>query len=236
MVERTAAGRGVGGRGVIDAAFGLLDRVGVMEPVRLVDLAEATGIPQPTVYRLLGQLIDVGAVRREGLRYSLGESLLGLGSRVTPERRLRVAARRPLAELAAVTGAAVALTAAIGSEPVFLATIDARVPLGFDPDLGSTVPGGTAQARAHAGIGHRYPMVDAGELVAGLSCVAVSLPLRSGQVAVVSTLVGAMCPPAALTMATRSTAARIAGLLHAPSAGEPMLFEKSSLSERLGAR
>ena len=131
MTDRTDAGNGAGSRGVIVAAFDLLDRVGVMEPVRLVDLAEATGIPQPTVYRLLRQLIDVGAVRREGLRYRLGESLLGLGSRVTPERRLRVAARRPLAELAAVTGAAVALTAAIGSEPVFLATIDARVPLGI---------------------------------------------------------------------------------------------------------
>ena len=53
MIDRTDAGKGAGGRGVIDAAFGLLDRVGVMEPVRLVDLAEATGIPQPTVYRLL---------------------------------------------------------------------------------------------------------------------------------------------------------------------------------------
>ena len=58
------------------------DGVGVMEPVRLGDLAQATGIPKPTVYRLLGQLLDVGAVRREGVRYRLGESLLGLGSLV----------------------------------------------------------------------------------------------------------------------------------------------------------
>src|SRR3981189_2663194 len=88
------------GRCVIGTAFELLDHVGALEPVRLIDLAEATGIPRQTVHRLLKQLIEVGAVRREGTRYRLGASLLGLGSRVTPERRLRVVARRPLAELA----------------------------------------------------------------------------------------------------------------------------------------
>ena len=41
------------GRCVIGTAFELLDHVGVLEPVRLVDLAEATGIPGPTVHRLL---------------------------------------------------------------------------------------------------------------------------------------------------------------------------------------
>jgi len=89
------------GRCVIGAAFELLDHVGALEPVRLLDLAEATAIPGPTVHRLLKQLIEVGAVRREGTRYRLGASLLDLGARVTPERRLRAVARRPLAELAA---------------------------------------------------------------------------------------------------------------------------------------
>ena len=54
------------GRGVIGSAFELLDQVGALEPVRLIDLAEATGIPRATVHRLLKQLIEVGAVRREG--------------------------------------------------------------------------------------------------------------------------------------------------------------------------
>jgi DNA-binding Lrp family transcriptional regulator len=57
--------------------------VGALEPVRLLDLAEATGIPGPTVHRLLKQLIEVGAVRREGTRYRLGASLSELGARVT---------------------------------------------------------------------------------------------------------------------------------------------------------
>jgi DNA-binding IclR family transcriptional regulator len=157
-----------------------------------------------------------------------------LGARGTPERRLRVAARRPLAELAAVTGAAVALTAAIGDDAVFLA-IDARDPLGFDPDLGSPIPTGTAQARAHAGIRHLTPIVDAGDLIPVLSCVAVPIALRSGEVAVVSTLVNGMRPPVTLMAATRNTAARIGGLLREPSQ-KPMLIEKSSFSERLVAQ
>ena len=80
------------GRSVIGTAFELLEHVGALEPVRLIDLAEVTGIPRQTVYRLLKQLIEVGAIRREGTRYRLGASLLGLGSRVSPERRLRVVA------------------------------------------------------------------------------------------------------------------------------------------------
>jgi DNA-binding IclR family transcriptional regulator len=127
------------GRCVIGSAFELLDHVGALEPVRLLDLAEATGIPAPTVHRLLKQLIEVGAVRREGTRYRLGASLLELGARVTPERRLRAVARRPLAELAAATGAAVGLSATIGGDAVFLDTVDARVPLGL-PEPGSRVP------------------------------------------------------------------------------------------------
>ena len=87
------------GRSIIATAFDLLDHVAALEPARLIDLAEATGIPHPTVHRLLKQLIEVGAVRREGTRYRLGASLLGLGSRVTPEHRLRVVARRLMAEL-----------------------------------------------------------------------------------------------------------------------------------------
>jgi DNA-binding IclR family transcriptional regulator len=202
------------GRSVIGTAFELLEHVGALEPVRLIDLAEVTGIPRQTVYRLLKQLIEVGAIRREGTRYRLGASLLGLGSRVTPERRLRVVARRPLAELAAATGAAVSLSATIGGEMVFLDTVDARVPLGpAMPEPGSRVPPGTAPARAHTEIGRRAPIVDARGGLPDISCVAVAVPLGGGEVAAVTTLVAGQRPPVALLAATRATGARIDGLL-----------------------
>jgi IclR helix-turn-helix domain len=202
------------GRSVIGTAFELLEHVGALEPVRLIDLAEVTGIPRQTVYRLLKQLIEVGAIRREGTRYRLGASLLGLGSRVSPERRLRVVARRPLAELAAATGAAVSLSATIGGETVFLDTVDARVPLGpAMPEPGSRVPPGTAPARAHTEIGRRAPIVDARGALPDISCVAVAVPLGGGEVAAVTTLVAGQRPPVALLAATRATGARIDGLL-----------------------
>ena len=206
------------GRCVIGTAFELLDHVGVLEPVRLVDLAEATGIPGPTVHRLLKQLIEVGAVRRERTRYRLGASLLGLGSRVTPERRLRVVARRPLAELAAATGAAVSLSARIGGDAVFLATIDARVPLGpAMPEPGSRVPSGTAPARAHTEIGPHAPIVDARGCLPDISCIAVAVPLGGGDVAAVTTLVAGQRPSPGLSAATRAAGTRIAALLNAPA-------------------
>jgi hypothetical protein len=204
------------GRGVIESAFELLDYVGALEPVRLLDLANVSGKPRETVRRLLQQLIAVGAVSREGTRYRLGASLLGLGARVSPERRLRVAARRPMAELAVATGAAVQLSAMIGGEAVYLDAVGARVPFGLDVEPGARVPLGTAAARAHTELGSAAPIVDAGGVLADLSCVAVAVPLGNGAAAAVSTLVAAGRPPLGLLAATRATGARIAGLLRAP--------------------
>lgn len=225
MTDGMASGRRAGatggslhndGRGVIESAFELLDHVGALEPVRLLDLANASGIPRETVRRLLQQLIAVGAVCREGTRYRLGASLLGLGAQVSSERRLRVAARRPIAELATATGAAVQLSAMIGGEVVYLDAVDGRVPFGVVAQPGARVPPRSAAARVHTELGHIAPIVDAGEVIADLSCVAVAIPLGNGAVAAVSALVPGRRPPLGLLAATRATGARIAGLLRAP--------------------
>jgi hypothetical protein len=190
--------------------------------VRLHDLAQATGIPRPTVHRLLQQLIAVGAVRRYGRGYCLGASLLGLGSRVTPERRLRVVARRPMAELAAATGAAVNLSATIGSHAIYLDTVEARVPLAFLAEPGAAVPVGTAEARARTEFTRSAPVVDAGGVLTDLSCVAVAVALGPGQIAAVSALVPGPRPPQGLMAATRMTAARIAGLIKIAEPTKPV--------------
>jgi DNA-binding IclR family transcriptional regulator len=214
MTDRIGGDRGTGGtrhndgRGVIESAFELLDHVGALEPVRLHDLAHVSGIPRETVRRLLQQLIAVGAVSREGTRYRLGASLLGLGARVSAERRLRVAARRPTAELAVATGAAVYLSAMVGREAVYLDAVDARVSLGLVVEPGARVPAGTAAARAHTELCSAAPIVDAGSLVADLSCVAVAVPLGNGATAAVSTIVAGRRPPLGLLAATRATGVR----------------------------
>ena len=221
-------------RCVVESAFELLEHVAALEPVRLVDLAEGTGIPRPTVHRLLQQLVAVGAVLRDGTSYRLGATLLGLGAKVAPHPRLRCVARRPMAELAAATGAAVSLSGAIGDDVVYLETINARIPIGFVAKPGARVPPGTAQARAHSQIGSSAPVLDAGDLLEGVSCVAVPIPLGRGDVAAVSTLVAAPRPRAALVAATRVTAARIGALMRAASADQTTILRKSPASRRRG--
>jgi hypothetical protein len=222
------------GLSLIGTAFDLLDHVGALQPVRLIDLAAATGIPRSTVHRLLKQLIEVGAVRREGSRYRLGACLLGLGARVTAEHRLRVIARRPMAELAAATGAAVGLTAAIGDEVVFVDIVDACVPLGGLPEPGCRVVPGTAQARAHTVIGRPAPIVDEAAVVADLRCVAIAVPLGNGQRAAVSTLIAGERPSVGLIAATAATGARIARELHAPSTPETTIPGKNPTQWEMG--
>ncbi|OBK67930.1 hypothetical protein A5653_16030 [Mycobacterium colombiense] len=217
MIRRVANGSlHNDGRGVLETAFELLDLVAALEPVRLLDLANVSGIPRETVRRLLQQLIAVGAVSREGNRYRLGASLLGLGSRVGPERRLRVAARRPIAELAAATGAAVQLSAVIGGEVVYLDVVDARIPVGFTAVPGARVPPGTATARAYTELGRAAPIVDAGGVLSDLSCVAIAIPLGDNAAAAVSALIAQRRPPLGLLAATRATGTRIVSLLRTP--------------------
>jgi hypothetical protein len=203
------------GRGVIEAAFHLLDHIAAGQPVRAIDLAAETGIPRSSVYRLLQQLIVVGAVRRDGARYRLGTNLLALGAQVAPAPRLRVAARRPMAELAAATGAAVSLSGSFGDRAVMLDTVEGRFRMPFIPKPGNPVAAGTAQERAHATIATN-PVIDSGGVISEISCVSVALPLGGAGVAAVTTIVPGIRPSLGLVAATRSTAARIAGLLREP--------------------
>jgi hypothetical protein len=83
---------------------------------------------------------------------------------------------------------------AIGDHVVYLETVNARIPVGFVATPGARVPPGTAQARAHSQIGSSAPVLDASDVLAGVSCVAVPIPLGGSEVAAVSTLVAAPHP------------------------------------------
>lgn len=215
----TAAGgatvdhRDGGARRVIESAFELLELVHTLEPVRLVELTEKAGMPRATVHRMLAQLIAVGAVCRDGAHYCLGASLLRLGAAVGPQRRLRHAARRPIAELAAATGAAVSLSGRIGDDLLFVDAVQARNELPITTEVGAAVPPYTAQARAHVEFARTTPIVDAGGTVADLCCVAIAVPFGGDGFAALATVVHAPRPPQGLLAATRATAARVAAAL-----------------------
>ena len=213
------------GRGVVEAAFGLLDYVADLGPVRLVELAAETGIPRSTVYRLLQQLTAVGAIRREGERYSLGPIFLGLGARVSPNSQLRAVARRPIANLAAATDAAVILSATIDGVGLVLEFVDANASLGIGVASGDRLRAGTAVAVLHNAPGRWDPVIDAGEVDPEISCVAVPIPLGNGEVVGLTTVIAAPEPPSSLIKATRNTAARIGALLRPwenPPSGQSM--------------
>ena len=70
------------GRGVLDGAFRLLRTLPETNgPGQLSELARATGIPRPSVHRLLTQLSSVGAVERQHGR----RGVPGLTARVAAE-------------------------------------------------------------------------------------------------------------------------------------------------------
>lgn len=64
-------------------------------------LARRSGLPNATTHRLLRQLVDVGAVERRAVSYSLGAALQELGEGWEPSLGLRATAREPLRQLAA---------------------------------------------------------------------------------------------------------------------------------------
>jgi hypothetical protein len=86
-------GGDVGGPGVIESAFGLLELLRALGRARLAELTKESGLPRATVHRLMGQLAAVGAVERIGAYYRLGSNLLSLGQHVTPLERLRAGCR-----------------------------------------------------------------------------------------------------------------------------------------------
>lgn len=92
------------GRGVLEGAFLVLDALTRLGEAGLSQLAAVTALPKATTHRLLEQLVTLGAVQRQEGRYRIGPRMYQLGQGWQPQRELRVAARQPLRELAAMAG------------------------------------------------------------------------------------------------------------------------------------
>jgi IclR family transcriptional regulator, acetate operon repressor len=110
-MDSTGRSTATEGRGVLEGAFGLLDTLSrAPDGVGLSELARRSGLPKATTYRLVEQLVELGAVQRYGHRYHVGSLLGRLGRSWQPHPRLRQVAREPAMALAASTRSAVALT------------------------------------------------------------------------------------------------------------------------------
>ncbi|WP_308311050.1 helix-turn-helix domain-containing protein [Streptomyces sp. GbtcB6] len=98
-----------GGRSVLEGAFALLGAVERAEEAGLTRLAAECGLPKTTSYRLLEQLVELGAVERSRKGYRMGPRIFRLGQGWQPYPGLRTAARAPARRLARITGATVGL-------------------------------------------------------------------------------------------------------------------------------
>jgi hypothetical protein len=97
--EATASARG--GRGVLDAAFTILDALAHAHPgLGLTDLARTSGLAKTSAHRLAEQLVVLGAVQRVAQRYYIGARTGQLGRRWQPDPLLGQAAQTPVRDLA----------------------------------------------------------------------------------------------------------------------------------------
>jgi IclR family acetate operon transcriptional repressor len=133
----------------IERAFGLLELMadaGGM--LGLSQLATASGLPLPTIHRLVRTLVDLGYVRQEPSRqYVLGPKLIRLGE--TSSHMLSVWARPHLARLVDELGESANMAMLDGDQIVYLAQVQSRHSMRMFTEVGRRVlPHCTAVGKA----------------------------------------------------------------------------------------
>ncbi|MEU4392199.1 IclR family transcriptional regulator [Kribbella sp. NPDC023855] len=149
MTEVAGAKSRTGSVQSIERAFGLLEMMadagGMMG---LSQLATASGLPLPTIHRLVRTLVDLGYVRQEPSRqYVLGPKLIRLGD--TSSRMLSVWARPHLARLVDEFGESANMAMLDGDQIVYLAQVQSRHSMRMFTEVGRRVlPHCTAVGKA----------------------------------------------------------------------------------------
>lgn len=98
--------------------------------MRVNDIAAKTGIPQPTMHRLLAALVQEGMVRKkQGRLFSLGAEALSLGHAATRQFDIKAMARPALERLAAEPGDVAFLQVRAGPSAICVDRVDGTYPL-----------------------------------------------------------------------------------------------------------
>ncbi|MGB0893528.1 MAG: IclR family transcriptional regulator [Parashewanella sp.] len=108
----------------------------------LQNLVEETGLPKPTVHRMLQQLESAGIIQRDGdeRHYSTGGRLRRLSEQVLLNNTTHSARRSIVRQLVEEVGENCNLTALSGGEIIYLDRIETAAPLRFYLKPGSRVP------------------------------------------------------------------------------------------------
>ncbi|MEO8081174.1 MAG: IclR family transcriptional regulator [Caldimonas sp.] len=123
--------------------FGLLELIASRDQLfSLQALVEASGLPKPTLHRMLQQLEGAGLLQREndGRHYSTGVRLRRLAENLLLNDGHHGARHAVLRHLVAEVGESCNLTALSGSEVVYLDRVETAAPLRFYLHPGSRVP------------------------------------------------------------------------------------------------
>jgi len=140
---------GTGGVQSIERAFGLLETMADAGGlVGLTRLAAASGLPLPTIHRLVRTLVSLGYVRQDSSRqYALGPRLIRLGEGAS--RLIGLWARPHLTTLVDALGESANLAVLDGSEVVYMAQVPGRHSMRMFTEVGRRVsPHCTAVGKA----------------------------------------------------------------------------------------
>jgi len=128
-----------GGVQSLERAFDLLERMAdAGGEVGLSELSASSGLPLPTIHRLVRTLVDCGYVRQQAnRRYALGPRLIRLGE--SAARLLGTWARPYLAELVEATGETANMALLDGDEVVYVAQVPSRHSMRMFTEVGRRV-------------------------------------------------------------------------------------------------
>ncbi len=106
----------------------------------LQGLVAETGLPKPTLHRMLQQLESAGLLQRNGRHYTTALRLRQLAENLLLNNTFHGAQHRVLRHLVEEIGESCNLTALSGSEVVYLDRVETAAPLRFYLHPGSRVP------------------------------------------------------------------------------------------------
>ena len=123
--------------------FALLEAVAQKSvPFTLQTMVEETGLPKPTMHRMLSQLESAGILQRDGngRHYGTGQRLMRLAESVLLNNTTHGARHAVLTQLVHELGESCNITAFSGSEVLYLDRVETPAPLRFYLHPGSRVP------------------------------------------------------------------------------------------------
>ncbi|WP_173405747.1 MULTISPECIES: IclR family transcriptional regulator [Streptomycetaceae] len=123
----------------LERAFDLLERMAdAGGEVGLSELSASSGLPLPTIHRLMRTLVSCGYVRQQpNRRYALGPRLIRLGE--SASRLLGTWARPYLAQLVEATGETANMALLDGDEVVYVAQVPSRHSMRMFTEVGRRV-------------------------------------------------------------------------------------------------